>query len=274
MIQIINSYLIKISKTFQIMIEGYENDENQILNIVKEVRKDYGLNDDKIIEFLSMELDLKDKNILKLWDACRKWDIINIENIKNYILDYIHENENENQKLKIQNDKYVSFLKLTQNTCINSTEKCKNISEALQKNHLHCIKLLRYRENMNYLDLNESFSFMEKEVNKENFYYKLNKNICNMIIENAYSKYLKFLQDYNLNNDKYVILIKNNEEINNYFDIYDRGIDFDCSLAKNFFIQIECRKYLNLKFNDNKKFYYLYRPIIESKRILCGYAST
>jgi hypothetical protein len=111
------------------------------------------------------------------------------------------------------------------------------------------------------------------DYNTENFWYELDKKTCRYIIKNAHSKYLQYLQNYNLDDEdnyienKYKIIFEINEEIHNYYSLWMK-IDFDEEISKSFLINLECKKYLNLKLNEKDNHIYLCRAVIESKKIL------
>ena len=112
--------LNNISSLYDAMIEGFEEDEEQIKKVMSIVYDDFGLKEIKLKKLLSCTLELVDKDILKLWDAVYKWNI-DVDKMKSYFVQYLY--KNKKYKLRSREDKYTSFIALLKGTCINENEK-------------------------------------------------------------------------------------------------------------------------------------------------------
>jgi len=133
-------FIQNISSKYDELIEGYEDDDEQNKELMKEVYKDFGLKECKLKKLLSCNLSLKDKDIIKLWDGCYKWCVNEIDQIKSWLVQYIY--EKRRYKLRERKDKVTSFENLTKGTCINIHNNCETCSMAAEKGHLYCLKYL------------------------------------------------------------------------------------------------------------------------------------
>jgi hypothetical protein len=131
--------LSNLSSLYDVMIEGYENDEDSVRKLMDYVRKDFGLNNLKLKKLLSCSLHLDDINIVKIWNAIYKWSITNIDVIKSYIVQYVY--IAKKYKLKIGKEG-VDTEYLLKDTCINSADRCKTCIRAAKRGHIECLKYI------------------------------------------------------------------------------------------------------------------------------------
>jgi hypothetical protein len=189
-----------LSLLYNCMIEGYEDNHEENIKAMKHVYSDFEMDETELKQFLSCNLDLKNRDIEELWDAVFKWDIYEKDKIKNYLVEYIC--EKKNFKLDIKGYK-TSTRALLKNTCINEEKICCNPAKAAILNHFECFKYLHENEKSKFANKNSnviclnilrgggSLKFLKYAVQNG---YKMDKNYtCQIVVKYNNLECLKYV---------------------------------------------------------------------------------